>query len=86
MHVEADLQVRLRPADTGSVADSRSTGTRLTFALLGYFVLVTAVITLSPFDFGLRRFRISLSLVSADIVANIALFLPIAALVSSTVP
>ena len=53
------------------------TGTRLTLALLGYFVLVTAVITLSPFDFSLRRFRISLALVPADIVANIALFLPL---------
>ena len=59
------------------MADSRSTGARLTLALLGYFVLVTAVITLSPFDFGLRRFRVSLSLVPADIVANIALFLPL---------
>ena len=46
------------------------TGTRLTLALLGYFVLITAVITLSPFDFGLRRFRISLSLVPADIDPN----------------
>jgi VanZ family protein len=53
------------------------TGTRLTLALLGYFVLVTAVITLSPFDFGLRRFRISLAVVPTDVVANIALFLPL---------
>src|SRR6185436_10442117 len=49
----------------------------LTLALLGYFVLVTAVITLSPFDFSARRFRVSLLLVPADIVANIALFLPL---------
>jgi VanZ family protein len=60
-------------AGTGSAR----TGTRLTLALLGYFVLVTAVITLSPFDFSLRRLRISLSLVPSDIVANIALFLPL---------
>jgi VanZ family protein len=59
------------------VADSRSTGARLTLALLGYFVLVTAVITLSPFDFGPLRFRVSLWLVPADVVANIALFLPL---------
>jgi glycopeptide antibiotics resistance protein len=61
------------------MADSRSTrtGARLTLALLGYFVLVTAVITLSPFDFSLRRFRVSLALVPTDIVANIALFLPL---------
>jgi VanZ family protein len=50
---------------------------RLTLALLGYFVLVTAVITLSPFDFALRRLRISFALVPTDIVANIALFLPL---------
>jgi VanZ family protein len=61
------------------MADSQSTrtGARLTLALLGYFVLVTAVITLSPFDFSFRRFRVSLSIVPADIVANIALFLPL---------
>ena len=61
------------------MADSQSTrtGARLTLALLGYFVLVTAVITLSPFDFSLRRFRVSLALVPTDIVANIALFLPL---------
>jgi hypothetical protein len=56
---------------------SARTGARLTLALLGYFVLVTAVITLSPFDFSARRFRVSLALVPADIVANIALFLPL---------
>jgi len=53
------------------------TGTRLTLALLGYFVLVTAVITLSPFDFAFQPLRVTLSLVPADIVANIALFLPL---------
>ena len=56
----------LRRADTGWMADSppgsARTGARLTLALLGYFVLVTAVITLSPFDFSLRRFRVSLSM------------------------
>ena len=57
--------------------DARRTAARLTLALLGYFVLVTAVITLSPFDFSFRRFRVSLSIVPADIVANIALFLPL---------
>ena len=56
---------------------STRTGARLTLALLGYFVLVTAVITLSPFDFSVRRFRVSLAFVPADIVANIALFLPL---------
>src|ERR1051325_9275017 len=52
-------------------------GTRLTLALLGYFILVTAVITLSPFDFTLRRLRLSLAVVPSDVVANIALFLPL---------
>lgn len=54
-----------------------STGARLTVALLGYFVLVITVITLSPFDFAPRRFRVSLSLVPADVAANVALFLPL---------
>jgi len=53
------------------------TGTRLTLALLGYFVLLTAVITLSPFDFSVRRFRISMAVVPSDVVANIALFFPL---------
>ena len=57
--------------------EASKTGTRLTLALLGYFVLVTAVITLSPFDFGLHRFRVSLKIVPADVVSNVALFLPL---------
>lgn len=64
-------------AESQGRAGSARTGARLTLALLGYFALVTAVITLSPFDFSYRRFRVSLSLVPADIVANIALFLPL---------
>jgi len=64
-------------ADSPAQPGSARTGTRLTLALLGYFVLVTAVITLSPFDFSFRRIRVSLALVPADIVANIALFLPL---------
>jgi len=57
--------------------DARRTAAHLTLALLGYFVLVTAVITLSPFDFSLRRLRIDFRLVPSDIVANIALFVPL---------
>jgi VanZ family protein len=56
---------------------SARTGARLTLALLGYFVLVTAVITLSPFDFAVRPLRISLRLIPSDFVANVALFLPL---------
>lgn len=59
------------------VPDARRTAAHLTLALLGYFILVTAVITLSPFDFAPRRFRVHLKLVPSDIVANIALFLPL---------
>jgi VanZ family protein len=56
---------------------------RLTSALLGYFVLVTLVITLSPFDFALRPVRIVLEMTASDVVANVALFLPIGFLLRS---
>ena len=80
---QAGLQTPAVQADTEWMAapqtgpDARRTATHLTLALLGYFVLVTAVITLSPFDFSLRRFRIYVRLVPSDIVANIALFVPL---------
>jgi glycopeptide antibiotics resistance protein len=58
--------------------DTVATGGRLSAALLGYFVLVTLVITLSPFDPSAPRLaRVSLELVPADILANVALFLPL---------
>ena len=63
-------------ADSHAGPDPQRTAKHLTLALLGYFILVTAVITLSPFDFSPRRLRISFKMVPADIVANIALFLP----------
>lgn len=50
---------------------------RLAVALLGYFVLVILVITLSPFDFAPNPVRLSLGMAPSDMVANIALFLPI---------
>ncbi len=59
------------------------TAAPLAIALLGYFLLVTLVITLSPFDFAPRPLRISLMMVPRDIVANITLFLPIGFLVRS---
>jgi glycopeptide antibiotics resistance protein len=62
---------------THSGQGSEHTGAHLALALLGYFVLVTLVITLSPFDFAFRRFRISFAMVPSDIVANVALFLPL---------
>src|SRR5262245_48746497 len=69
--------------DVGREAAAAQTGARLSAALLGYFVLVTLVITLSPFDFAPRRFRPSLAMKPSDIVANVALFLPIGFLVRS---
>jgi VanZ family protein len=65
------------------VADSTQTARRLALALLGYFVLVTLVITLSPFDFAPRRFRLSWRMPPADVAANVALFLPIGFLARS---
>jgi VanZ family protein len=53
------------------------TGNRLAFALLGYFGLVTVVITLSPFDFAMRPIHLSWLISRSDIIANVALFLPI---------
>lgn len=60
-----------------------TTGARLASALLGYFVLVTVVITLSPFDFAARPFSLSFELSVNDLLANLALFLPIGFLLRS---
>lgn len=57
--------------------DAQRTAAHLTLALVGYFTLVTAVITLSPFDFSPRRFHLHVRFVPSDILANIALFLPL---------
>ena len=59
------------------------TSTRLALALLGYFVLVTLVITLTPFDFAPRRLELSWTMPPSDVAANVALFLPIGFLVRS---
>jgi VanZ family protein len=61
----------------GSRPDAQRTAAHLTLALVGYFVLVTAVITLSPFDFSPRRFNLHVRFVPSDLLANIALFLPL---------
>jgi glycopeptide antibiotics resistance protein len=58
-------------------AAAARTGNRLAFALIGYFGLVTVVITLSPFDFSTRPVHLSWMMSPSDIIANIALFLPI---------
>src|SRR5688572_20505684 len=66
------MEVHVAAPDVGA-----PTHTRLTVALLGYFVLVTLVITLSPFDFGPKPFSVSIKLATGDVLANIALFLPL---------
>lgn len=54
------------------------TGTRLATALLAYMALVTAVITLFPFEFTLpTRPRLLLSGGVVDVLANVALFAPL---------
>ncbi len=58
-----------------------TSGPLLAAALLGYFGLVTLVITLSPFDFGpLDRLRLSVHMVPGDILANVVMFLPLGVL------
>ena len=57
---------------------SRTTGTRLAIALLGYVALVIVLLTLNPFYFALPvRPRLSLRVVPSDVVANVLLFLPL---------
>lgn len=63
--------------------DAATSGARLSLALLTYFVIVTLVITLSPFDFGPRPLRLSLVMKPTDIAANIVLFLPLGFLMRS---
>ena len=59
------------------VGDPGYSAMRLALALIGYFTFVTLVITLSPFEFGWRRFRLATALNPLDIVLNVALFVPI---------
>lgn len=59
------------------------TGERLATALVGYFALIILVITLSPFDLGLRVLKLSLRMKPSDMLMNIALFLPLGFLLCS---
>jgi VanZ family protein len=53
-------------------------GDRLTAALLGYFVFVISVITLSPFDFTPpRQLQLSYEVVAKDVLPNTAMFVPV---------
>ena len=67
-------------ADTGTHAD---TGARLAMALLAYVAVITVVVTLLPFEFALpRQPRIVLSGDLVDVLANVALFVPLGFLYS----
>jgi glycopeptide antibiotics resistance protein len=61
---------------------ARTSG-RLASALLGYFVLVTLVITMSPFAFSFRPVYLSLWMMPSDMIANVALFVPLGFLTRS---
>lgn len=67
------------PAEPGITRTSR----RLVLALLDYFVLVTLVITLSPFDFGPPHLHVSVNMWASDVLLNIGLFVPIGFLLRS---
>lgn len=63
------------------------TGARLARALLAYMGLVTAVVTLLPFDFALPSHpRVMLTGGIVDVVANVALFVPLGFLYALTRP
>jgi len=56
----------------------KSTGARLSAALLGYVTLVIVLLTLNPFYLALpRQIHFSLQTTPGDLLANIMLFLPI---------
>lgn len=84
----AGRQLRNCPpaADTyvmDATQDTTSATRRLPAALLGYFVLVTLVITLSPFAFSRRPFFLSWWMMPSDMIANVALFIPLGFLTRS---
>jgi len=65
------------------VASPADTGGRLAMALLAYVASITAVVTLLPFDFAFpNRTRVMLSGGLIDILANVALFVPLGFLYS----
>jgi glycopeptide antibiotics resistance protein len=59
------------------------TGARLAMALLAYVAVITVVVTLLPFEFALpRQPRVMLSGNLVDVLANVALFVPLGFLFS----
>jgi glycopeptide antibiotics resistance protein len=66
--------VEVPVSETSSPPD---TGARLAAALLAYVVLITAIITLLPFEFAMpARPRVILLGDAMDVLANVALFVP----------
>lgn len=53
------------------------TGARLARAFLAYLLGVLIIVTLVPFDFGVVQPRLVWAVQPADVVANVAMFLPI---------
>lgn len=63
---------------TGTTPAWHATGTRLTRAVLGYYLAVIGVITLVPFQFVLpERFHLMLNGTSLDFSANVLFFVPL---------
>jgi len=70
------------PIDAATPVD---TGARLATALLAYMALVTAVVTLLPFEFAIpSRPRLMLSGGLLDVLGNVALFVPLGFLYAVT--
>jgi glycopeptide antibiotics resistance protein len=62
----------------GTSAPAADTGGRLAMALLAYVALITAVVTLLPFEFAFpTQPRVMLSGGLFDVVANVGLFVPL---------
>ena len=77
------LARHLIPADgtevpVAPVTPRAETGSRLAIALLAYVAAITAVVTLLPFQFAIpSQPRVMLTGGLVDVVANVALFLPV---------
>lgn len=77
-HVVPVDEIEVPIADSGSRPHSADTGARLTFAVLAYVALMTAVVTLLPFEFAMpTQPRVVLFGGLIDVLANVALFVPL---------
>ena len=76
-HVAPDHEIEVATTDSGT-GPARDTGARLALALLAYVSLMTAVVTLLPFDFAVPTSpRVMVFGGLVDVVANIGLFVPL---------